>query len=103
MATIRMFGERQFLLCSCDRCHLEFWVPVAFEGPRRRDGRRLWCPAGHANAFGDSEGVRVLKEVERLKGVVMSRSMEVSEAKGSVRSLKGWVTRLKRRLEGQKD
>ncbi len=72
---------------ECYKCGIAFGVPECYNEIRRRDGRRFWCPNGHAQCYPKKKhtpaGERSLEDRQQLiKAIHDAEQAEAKAAEG---------------------
>jgi hypothetical protein len=99
----------QLVPCTCPACGIVFGMPENFVVGKQRHGGDFFCPAGHAQTYGENENSRLLKQVAQLTSKVdqeaARRREEVGRERAShektqhrLRGTKAALTRTKNRV-----
>ena len=87
---------------SCGNCGMPFGLPKDFMENRIADGQKFWCPNGHKIGWGDTEEKRLKRDLKWAKDELAAQRARADGAEASLRTTKGHVTRLRKRMvEGE--
>lgn len=85
---------------TCYSCGTPFAMGSQYEKDRRADHKTFYCPNGHGQAFlGESEEERLRRQLKWSKDEAARVRAEADQAKASLRTTKGHITRLRKKLE----
>jgi ubiquitin len=90
--TIRLVQE---VCCVCD---LTFGVPDYWQAKRLRLGDAFYCPAGHKQWYGESENVKLKRQLKAAQARATHADDQRQAAERSARAYKGQVTRLRNKV-----
>ena len=98
--------EGTFTLVTCANCGIGFAIPEHFETKRRADHANFYCPSGHSNHWPhqtEAEKLRAAVASQKQIAELWQRRHEASQREAvavghQLRSTKGVVTRIKRRV-----
>lgn len=102
--TVSDLGDFDF--CMCGTCGVVWAMPEKFIELRRKDGATWYCPNGHHWVYsGETEEKRLKRELAQTRDRLASErarrdqaEAETQEARHSLRTTKGVVTKLKKRV-----
>ena len=91
-----------YTIFQCWVCGCRFAVDKYVHGERKRRGETLWCPAGCKLGLGEAESEKLRRKLERVEMVVANVRGQNEYLTRSNASLRGVVTRTKRRIASGK-
>ena len=74
----------QLTSVECYLCSVPFGMPEGMRDNRQRDGQTFYCPVGHPQCYGDSEGDRLRARVKQLESTLLSERDQLAAAKGEL-------------------
>lgn len=102
MTTMTYTGALTVTSCWCG---IRLAIPDSLyrEAADRKPGTDVWCPLGHVFVYGgDSESKKLRDELRRERDRLVAERARADGAEASLRTTKGHVTRLRKRvLEGE--
>lgn len=76
MATVEILTSSDWT--ECHACGVAYSSPVV--RLRRKDGRNIWCPNGHAGCWTDTEAMRLRRELDaERQRTAVERQMRFDE------------------------
>lgn len=86
------------VVVRCGNCGIEFGVDKSLDDQWRQGGDTWYCPNGHAQVYRKTEVSTLREKVEQLERETAWKSRALETARRSRSSMKGQVTRIKRRI-----
>lgn len=85
----------------CGDCHIPFAIPDNLYSARHSDGGAFYCPNGHHIHFLETDNERLQRQLKAERDRAASLLAQRDQAEASLRTTKGHVTRLRKKvLEG---
>ena len=86
--------------CIIEGCGISWFQPTPFNEQRRKDHRLFYCPNGHGQYYPqENEKEKLRRKVEILERNLSSKECDLKYCKDSRRSLKGQITKLKKKIK----
>ena len=105
MTTFEISTGQKFKVDACCACGVQFAYPYSLYRNARDTGQSFYCPNGHSLSYKTTELDRLKEENEKLhrdKARLRRQKQEVETdlkyAKNSLRTTKGVVTKMKKRI-----
>lgn len=86
---------------DCGECGISFAVPETWRRTKLQDHSTFYCPNGHGRVYrGESTEEKLRRQLENANARIAREQADAENQRNRVRSYKGQVTRLKRRVTG---
>lgn len=85
----------------CGKCQLNFSIPTSLRSKLKISGDKFYCPMGHTQHYGKSQGEADRKTIDELKCMVDKSEFERECAENSLRTQKGVCTKLKTKVNAK--
>ena len=99
MDTITLSWEITLVQEICPNCGVTFGMPSDYQQQRQKDHGTFYCPNGHSQYYpADNEVERLKKRLASQRETTQYYRQRMENVEGSLRTTKGQVTKLKKRI-----
>jgi len=86
---------------SCITCGVSFWISQNHQAELKKTHKSFYCPNGHTQYYPGKTDAEKYKELfEREQRLRKNIDTDNNSLKNSLRTYKGEVTKLKKKIEG---
>lgn len=83
---------------DCPTCGVTHGIPVEFADAKRANRGHYFCPNGHQLSWAESDADRLKRQLKYAQDAAAAERARADGAEASLRSTKGHVTRLRKRV-----
>jgi hypothetical protein len=98
VSTKTYFYSTTLTVTSCGVCQIPFAIPKDLYASRSQDGQDFFCPNGHRIHYAENENARLKRQLQAANDHRAAAIAQRDQAEASLRTTKGHVTRLRKRV-----